>query len=95
MPLELTERSEKNQTGEENQAHEDNQGEKDQSEEEESDEVPSATQREINKFTERLVAMGEMWIEEFNDYRGSMRTLHDENKQILEQLKALAQRQEM
>ena len=42
-----------------------------------------------------MVAMGEIWIDEFNDYRRGMRMLHNENKKIMAQLAALAERQEM
>ena len=39
--------------------------------------------------------MGEMWRQEFNDYRSSLNILHDENRKIQAQLAAIAQRQEM
>ena len=39
--------------------------------------------------------MGEMWIDEFNDYMRGTRLLHNENKNIMARLDVIAKRQEM
>ena len=39
--------------------------------------------------------MGEIWIDEFNDYKRGTRMLHNGNKNIMARLAALVERQEM
>ena len=39
--------------------------------------------------------MGEIWIDEFNDYKRGTRLLHNENMNIMARLATIAERKEM
>ena len=62
---------------------------------EESDEIPSATKREFHNMSKKMRDLGQIIVDEMNDYRRSINLLHDENRKIVGQLVVVPQRQEI